>query len=228
MIDQAPALTIRSIRTMAVEVPMTYTLGTSAEALRSAPLLLVALDTEEGVTGHAYQFCYVPAAASAIAIFLQEVLRTVQGERLVLTELWDRLMRRFRLIGVQGIVRAAVAMFDVAAWDALARAAGLPLATLLGAAPRPVRAYNSCGLGLMPVGAAFYAWDHGVKRGNIQVLGAASYAAPLLSTLILIAAGFAEATPHILLACVLITAGAVLAAKSLLFKRRASPEVAGA
>ena len=44
------------------------------------------------------------------------------------------------------------------------------------------------GLGLMPVGAAFYAWDHGVKQGNIQVLGAASYAAPLLSTLILIAA----------------------------------------
>ena len=48
------------------------------------------------------------------------------------------------------------------------------------------------GLGLMPVGAAFYAWDHGVKRGNIQVLGAASYAAPLLSTLVLIATGFAE------------------------------------
>jgi drug/metabolite transporter (DMT)-like permease len=75
------------------------------------------------------------------------------------------------------------------------------------------------GLGLMPVGAAFYAWDHGVKRGNIQVLGAASYAAPLMSTLILIVAGFSEPTPHILAACVLITAGAVLAAKSLLFKR---------
>lgn len=84
------------------------------------------------------------------------------------------------------------------------------------------------GLGLMPVGAAFYAWDHGVKRGNIQVLGAASYAAPLLSTLILIAAGFSQATPHVLAACVLITAGAVLAAKSLLFKRRAAPEAAGA
>jgi drug/metabolite transporter (DMT)-like permease len=73
------------------------------------------------------------------------------------------------------------------------------------------------GLGLMPVGAAFYAWDHGVKRGNIQILGAASYAAPLLSTLILIASGSTEPTPHILLACLLITLGAVLAAKSLLF-----------
>ncbi len=84
------------------------------------------------------------------------------------------------------------------------------------------------GLGLMPVGAAFYAWDHGVKRGNIQVLGAASYAAPLLSTLVLIAAGFSEPTPHVLAACVLITAGAVLAAKSLLFKPRVSAEASRA
>lgn len=74
-------------------------------------------------------------------------------------------------------------------------------------------------LGLLPVGAAFYAWDFGVKRGNIQVLGAASYAAPLLSTIILIAAGFAEPTWRILAACALITTGAALAAKSMLFKR---------
>ncbi|MEQ1936811.1 EamA family transporter [Mesorhizobium sp. CN5-321] len=77
------------------------------------------------------------------------------------------------------------------------------------------------GLGLMPVGAAFYAWDIGVKRGNIQILGAASYAAPLLSTLVLIAAGFAEPSWRILAACVLITGGAVLAAKSMLFGRDA-------
>lgn len=80
------------------------------------------------------------------------------------------------------------------------------------------------GLGLMPVGAAFYAWDIGVKRGNIQVLGAASYAAPLLSTLVLIAAGFAEPSLRILAACVLITGGAVLAAKALLFSRRQAVE----
>ncbi|SFJ30321.1 DMT family transporter [Aerobium aerolatum] len=73
------------------------------------------------------------------------------------------------------------------------------------------------GLGLMPVGAAFYTWDHGVKHGNIQVLGAASYAAPLLSTLVLIAAGAATATTSVLLACLLITGGAVLAAKTMLF-----------
>ncbi|TPI36653.1 DMT family transporter [Mesorhizobium sp. B3-1-6] len=81
------------------------------------------------------------------------------------------------------------------------------------------------GLGLMPVGAAFYAWDIGVKRGNIQVLGAASYAAPLLSTLVLIAAGVAAPSLRILAACVLITAGAALAAKSLLMRKPAATEV---
>lgn len=85
------------------------------------------------------------------------------------------------------------------------------------------------GLGLMPVGAAFYAWDHGVKRGNIQVLGASSYAAPLLSTIILIAAGFAEPSLNILAACLLITAGAALAAKNMLFgSRSAAPAAADA
>lgn len=81
------------------------------------------------------------------------------------------------------------------------------------------------GLGLMPVGAAFYAWDHGVKRGNIQVLGAASYASPLLSTLVLILAGIAEPSLRILAACLLITAGAVLAAKSMLFGKSSAQSI---
>jgi len=75
------------------------------------------------------------------------------------------------------------------------------------------------GLGLGPVGLAFYVWDIGVKRGDIQVLGAASYSAPLLSTLILILTGYATYSNVILIACLLITAGAVLAAKDLLFRR---------
>ncbi|RWX74405.1 EamA family transporter [Neorhizobium lilium] len=72
------------------------------------------------------------------------------------------------------------------------------------------------GLGLLPVGAAFYAWDYGVKNGDIQVIGAASYAAPLLSTIILVLSGFAEPSWRILLACVLITGGALLAARDML------------
>ncbi len=144
-----PKLTVRNLRAVAVKVPMNYVLGTSQQALREAPLLLVDLETEEGVTGHAYQFCYVPAAAAAIVVMLEEVLRTVKGDRADPAALSEKLARRFKLIGVQGIVRMAVAMFDVACWDALARAAGKPLATYLGGSPRPLPAYNSCGLGLM-------------------------------------------------------------------------------
>lgn len=75
------------------------------------------------------------------------------------------------------------------------------------------------GLGLGPVGAAFYVWDHGVKHGDIQVLGALSYLAPLLSTLVLVAAGLARASMAIGVACVLITAGALLASKDMLYRR---------
>ena len=68
------------------------------------------------------------------------------------------------------------------------------------------------GLGLGPVGLAFYIWDIGVKKGDIQLLGVASYAAPMLSTVILIIAGYATASWTLLLAAVLITSGAALAA----------------
>ncbi|MSO84867.1 MAG: EamA family transporter [Rhodospirillales bacterium] len=75
-------------------------------------------------------------------------------------------------------------------------------------------------LGLGPLGAAFFLWDHGVKRGDIRVLGAASYAAPLISTLLLIAFGRGEATWQVAAALLLIVSGAVLAAKEMLFVRR--------
>jgi drug/metabolite transporter (DMT)-like permease len=66
-------------------------------------------------------------------------------------------------------------------------------------------------LGIGPVGAAFYVWDIGMKRGDIRLLGVASYASPILSTLILVLAGYAEATLALALACGLIVAGALVA-----------------
>jgi drug/metabolite transporter (DMT)-like permease len=74
-------------------------------------------------------------------------------------------------------------------------------------------------LGLGPVGLAFYVWDIGVKRGDIQLLGAASYAAPLLSTAILVATGHAAYSHLLVIACVLIVAGAIIAAGGRLRRR---------
>jgi drug/metabolite transporter (DMT)-like permease len=67
-------------------------------------------------------------------------------------------------------------------------------------------------LGLGPVGLAFFTWDIGMKRGDIQLLGVASYAAPLLSTIALVLAGIAEPTVQLVIAAGFITAGAALAA----------------
>ena len=154
-----PPLTIRTVRPIGVEVPMTYALGTSQARITRAPLLLINLETEEGITGRAYLFCYLGAAAPAMAAMLDEIGHMVAGDPVVPAQLWGKLAQRFMLIGVQGVVRMAMAGLDVAAWDALAIAAGVPLATFLGAKsvggksvggkPQPVRAYNSCGLGLM-------------------------------------------------------------------------------
>ncbi|GAB5437946.1 aromatic amino acid exporter YddG [Falsiruegeria mediterranea] len=73
---------------------------------------------------------------------------------------------------------------------------------------------STLGLGLGPVGLAFYVWDIGVKRGDIQMLGTSSYAAPLLSTLVLVVAGIAAPTWALAIAALLITGGAVIAARS--------------
>lgn len=75
-------------------------------------------------------------------------------------------------------------------------------------------------LALFPVGLAFFTWDIGVKRGDIQVLGAAAYSAPLLSTLLLIAFGFGALTLSVGIACLAITLGAVIAAKDMLIKSK--------
>ena len=76
-------------------------------------------------------------------------------------------------------------------------------------------------LGIGPVGAAFYAWDIGMKRGDIRVLGAASYATPLISTALLIFAGFAQASITIAIAAVLIAGGGLIAARDMIWRRSA-------
>jgi mandelate racemase len=147
---ETPQLTVRALRAVGVEIPMTFALGTSRGAITKAPLLLVDLETEEGITGRAYLFCYLSAAAPGIAKFLEEIAHLTKGERVAPADQWEKLAKRFALIGVQGTVRMAMAAFDVACWDALTRAADRSLASYLGATATRIPAYNSCGLGLMP------------------------------------------------------------------------------
>jgi mandelate racemase len=160
-----PALTIRAIATVGVEVPTTFALGTSRGRITEAPLLLIDVETGEGVIGRAYLWSYFPRAMVAIAGLLKEVEEQTRGERIVPGALWSKLAERFALIGVQGIVRMAMAGFDIACWDALAVAANVPLVRLLGGEPRRIPAYNSCGLGLMPTDALADEAEKLLERG---------------------------------------------------------------
>ena len=147
-------LTIRSIHTTLVNVPMRRALGTSAMRIDQAPLLLVDLHTDEGIVGHAYLFCYLPSAGVAAQVLFQDAAALLAEQTAAPVDVRRRLEARFRLIGARGLVSMVMAGIDIACWDVLAKAANLPLATLLGASLRPVPAYNSNGLGLLEPQAA--------------------------------------------------------------------------
>src|SRR6266852_426426 len=148
---------------------------------------------------------------------------------------------------VPGLIAAFVAAFVWAAYSGISRkfksiptdaVAGFCLATaLLAAVVHGVIAVTVwpdtaaqwlaiTALGVGPVGAAFYAWDIGMKRGDIRVLGAASYATPLLSTAFLILAGFAKPSVGIAIAAVLIAGGGLIAAKDMITRGDRAGEVA--
>ena len=142
---------------------------------------------------------------------------------------------------VPGLIAAFIAAFVWATYSVLSRrlkavptdaVAGFCLATSVLAAlmhgvleatvwPETLLQWLAViGLGIGPVGAAFYAWDIGMKRGDIRVLGAASYATPLLSTTFLILAGFAEASATIAIAAILIAGGGLIAARDMVWPKR--------
>lgn len=142
-------LTISRLTVRAVQVPMRLPLQTSSGTIRIAPLALLDLHTQEGVTGRTYLFCYTPLVLKPVCELLNNLEPVLQGLSAAPLEIHRMLQARFRLLGAKGVVGMALAGIDMAAWDALARLEGQPLCRALGAEPADVRAYNSCGLGLI-------------------------------------------------------------------------------
>jgi mandelate racemase len=132
-----------------VRVPLRFALGTSAAIVKAVPLLLVDLNTQQGIVGRCYLFCYTVSGARAIANHIADVEQLAAGQVAAPLAVSRMLSRRLDLLGVTGTVRMALSAVDIAIWDALAKSLGQPLATVLGSSPRPVPAYDSRGLGLM-------------------------------------------------------------------------------
>jgi mandelate racemase len=139
-------LTIRAIDATAVIVPLARPIRTAVGTIPAAPLVVIRLQTEEGPQGQAYIFAYTTAALPALHRLVLDIgaeLRSMAAAPLSIMTHWDR---RFRLLGWQGLVGMAVSGIDMALWDALGHAAGLPVAALLGGGPKPILAYDSFGI----------------------------------------------------------------------------------
>ena len=112
------------------------------------PLILIDLETEEGVTGRAYLEPYVPKAMRYLVPALHDLGEMLKGRRVAPVEFYDAGRKSLHFVGYEGLSMIAVAGLDMAAWEALARAADVPLCVLLGGSIGPVPAYNSNGLWL--------------------------------------------------------------------------------
>ena len=140
-------LTVRGLNVRAVRVPLSRPHSTAGGTVSEAPLVLVDLMTNEGITGSAYVFCYTPLALAPVARLVENLEAVIAGMILAPLAIERTLQARFRLLGPQGLTGIAMAAIDMAAWDALARAVGLPLVRLLGGESRPTPVYHSLGMG---------------------------------------------------------------------------------
>jgi mandelate racemase len=149
---------IRSIAARPVRVPMTPH-QTASGTVTESPLVLTDITTDDGVVGHSIVFTYTAAALKPTADLIVNFAPLVCGDLLAPAAIADKLARRFRLLGTQGLVGMALAAIDMALWDALARSQNCSLLHLLGGAPKPIRAYGAIGFdGPSKSAAAAEAW----------------------------------------------------------------------
>lgn len=149
-----PALTLRKLDLTPLVVPVPRPLVTKVATIENAPILLVDLETNEGVTGRSYVCGYLPDSLAMLIPVMRALETRLIGQPIAPAQQFDTLTRGFGLLGHEGLTAIAVSTYDMAAWDALARAADQPLARFLGGTTDPIKAYNSNGLGLIEADAA--------------------------------------------------------------------------
>jgi mandelate racemase len=142
-IDPMPK--VESLTVRAVRVPMRQPHRTASGVVAESPLVLTDLRTDSGIVGHSMVFTYTPTALGPTAELIRNLDPLIKGEPLAPAELEQKLARRFRLLGTQGLVGMALAGIDMALWDALARFHETTLVRLLGGVEKPVPAYGAVG-----------------------------------------------------------------------------------
>ena len=149
-----PPLTLRDVTLRPVIVPLKRPLVTRILTIENIALLLIDVHTEEGVTGRAYLWGFTPRGCGYLAGLIEDIVASCAGDAIVPERLFAKARKGLTMLGHQGMTLTAISGFDMACWDALAQAAGQPLATLLGGRTDPIAAYNSTGLGIIDADAA--------------------------------------------------------------------------
>src|SRR6201984_1796802 len=141
-----PVLLIREIRARPVVPPRPRPNRTAAGDVFDAPLLLIDVLTDAGVTGRAYAFGYTPLTLRSLAQFVRDIAPELIGKSVSPRARMRQLEKRLKLVGWQGFAGMVVGTLDMALWDALARAMDVPLVVMLGGELRPLPAYDSFGV----------------------------------------------------------------------------------
>ena len=136
---------IRSVKARALVAPISRPVKNAFGVIEAAPLVLIDVATDPGVTGHAYLFGYSKLTLKPLVMLIEEIGRELVGKAIVPFDLMAALDAKFRLLGWQGLIGMAVSGLDMAFWDALGQIAGKPVVELLGGSPRPMLAYDSYG-----------------------------------------------------------------------------------
>ncbi|OWK35466.1 mandelate racemase [Fimbriiglobus ruber] len=136
---------VQEVRVRSVRVPMTEPHKTAGGIVAESPLILTDVVTDSGTIGHSLLFTYTPAALKPTAELIRNIEPLIKGEPLAPAEIEQKLTKKFRLLGTQGLVGMALAAIDMAMWDALARIHDLPLVRLLGGSVKPIRCYGPVG-----------------------------------------------------------------------------------
>jgi mandelate racemase len=144
-------LTVKSVRARPVVVPLKRPVVSKVGVFHDWPLILIDLYTNEGVIGHSYLEPYLKQSARYIVPAIEDLAEAAKGQPLAPFDAYRRGVASLHLIGREGVSLIAISGLDMAAWDALAKAADMPLAVYLGGTVGPVPAYNSNGLWLTPL-----------------------------------------------------------------------------
>lgn len=142
---------ITNVMVRPVAVPMARPLYTASGAIEQISLVLIDVTTSDGITGRSYLFAFNPHIQQAIVALLNGMAEMIHGDEASPFEIERKLRSKHHLVGVHNMILFAISGIDMALWDAYSQSVDKPLAIALGGVLKKVQAYNSNGLGLMPV-----------------------------------------------------------------------------